>query len=93
MKRWNPQEYSLVYDTKCSFYHITHLDANRWKALGAILKKNNLSFEEMEQLQKICELVSEKNLLKKYSFPKYKWKMLLECENETKDKVNDLSSE
>lgn len=61
------------------------------KVLGAIPKKNNLSFEEMSQLQKIYELISEKNLLKNYCFPKNRWELLLGSDSETKKKINGLS--
>ena len=55
--------------------------------------KSTLSLEEMGKLDKVCELIFEKNFLKDFSFPKNRWEMLFDSDKETKDKFRDVSSE
>ena len=55
--------------------------------------KSTLSLEEMGKLDKVCELIFEKNFLKDFSFPKNRWEMLFDLDKVTKNKISDVSSE
>ena len=63
------------------------------KVLRAIPKENTLSFEEITKLDKIFEIISEKNLLKNNSLSNNRWEMLFEFDKEINEKVNNISSE
>ena len=63
------------------------------KVLRAIPKENTLSFEEITKLDKIFEIISEKNLLKNNSLSNNRWEMLFEFDKEINEKGNNISSE